>query len=173
MVHQYQQNIYKLQPPLILRIWSSIHPINQFNPATCLCLSQERTWIPKVMIICHVLFVFSELIRCVPTPPSTIFKLYVAVSFIGLRKPGYPEKTTDLSQVTDKIYHIMLYRIHLAVNGDRTGHYFVELEEGAPSSRRKQNCDKINIVYSYDLENYIERIFLSSFQCGEASFLYK
>ena len=57
------------------------------------------------------------------TPLLAIFQLYRGSQFYWWRKPEYPEETTDLSQVNDKLYHIMLYHVHFTMNGVQTHNF--------------------------------------------------
>ena len=79
-------------------------------------------------------------------PLSTIFALYRGGQW---RKPEWPQKTTDLSQVFDKFYHIMLYLVHLAWAGFEFTKVVVNLTTIRSQPRRpvfKKKCLRITYL---------------------------
>jgi hypothetical protein len=74
-------------------------------------------------------------------PLSTIFELYHGRQFYWWSKQKSPEKTTDLPQVTDKLYHIILLLSTPPPSGIRTHNF-----SGNSIGNYKSNYHMITIM---------------------------
>ena len=72
------------------------------------------------------------------------FSYIVMVRFID---GGKPEKTTGLPHVPDKLYHIMLYRVHLAIHRVRTHNLVVISTDCTGSCKSNYHTITTNMVH--------------------------
>jgi hypothetical protein len=93
----------------IIVAWRQIFVISTwiFNQVWNMIINRFKSWSRYVTV--WIWFWF-----CCLTPLSTKFQLFRSGQFSFSRKPEFSETTTNQSPVTDILYHIMLYLVHLA-----------------------------------------------------------
>ena len=133
-VYYIRQNwtFYGISLPALEKIFSTSRPSND----------PSQWWINLICIILNFLIVRVR-VMVFSTTFNTFFFIYIVWSICWWRKPDYPEKTTDLSQVTDKLYHIMLNRVHLAMSRIQAHNFSVNPTTIRLRPRQPSNCKNI------------------------------
>ena len=89
------------------------------------------------------------------TSLSAIFRLYRGSQLYWWRKQECPKKIIDLPQVTDKFYHKMLYRVHLAWAGFEITTLVVIGSDCIGTCSCKSNYHKITAIWDCCISLYM------------------
>ena len=108
--------IYKLIIDLLFKTWQDCYEILVVTRYISKVICWGKTRLPISMSLFISMGNVCLWLWCL-TPLPTTFQLNRGGQFYWWRIFEFPEKSNDLSQVTDKLYHKILYRVHLVWAG--------------------------------------------------------